>query len=135
MKVRERIAAGVRARLAVLAPHREAARRALAVLAQPQNAALGLKLVYRTVDAIWYAAGDTATDYNFYTKRALLAAVYGATMLYWLEDRSPDGAETEAFLARRLGEAMALPKVAARLRAAADNLPNPLRFLRAAQRR
>ena len=135
MKVRERVAAGVRARLAALLPHREAARRALAVLAQPHNAPLALKLLYRTVDAIWYAAGDTATDFNFYTKRALLAAVYGATMLCWFEDRSPDGGDTEAFLARRLDDAMALPKVVERLRAAADRLPNPLRFLRAAQRR
>jgi len=96
---------------------------------------LGLRLVYRTVDAIWYAAGDTATDFNFYTKRALLAAVHGATMLYWLEDRSPDGVDTDAFLERRLDDAMAVPKLAARLRAAADRLPNPFRFLRAAQRR
>jgi ubiquinone biosynthesis protein COQ9 len=135
MKVRERVAEGVRARLAVLQPHREAARRALAVLAQPQNAPLALRLVYRTVDAIWYAAGDRATDFNFYTKRALLAAVYGATMLCWLEDRSPAGSVTEAFLARRLDEAMAVPKVVERLREAADRLPNPLRFLHAAQRR
>jgi ubiquinone biosynthesis protein COQ9 len=135
MKVRERVAEGVRARLAALLPHREAARRALAVLAQPQNAPLGLKLVYRTVDAIWYAAGDRATDFNFYTKRGLLAAVYSATMLCWLEDRSPDGSVTEAFLARRLDEAMAVPKVLERLRKAAENLPNPLRFLHAAQRR
>jgi len=135
LKVRDRVAAGVRARLAVLAPHREAARSALAVLALPQNAPLGLKLVYHTVDAIWYAAGDTATDFNFYTKRALLAAVYGATMLYWLDDRSPDCIDTEAFLQRRLANAMAVPKIAERLRAAMGRLPNPLRFLRAARRR
>jgi ubiquinone biosynthesis protein COQ9 len=135
MKVRERVAVGVRARLAALLPHREAARRALAVLAQPQNAPLALKLVYRTVDAIWYAAGDRATDFNFYTKRGLLAAVYSTTMLCWLEDRSADGSVTEAFLARRLDEAMAVPKVLERLRKATENLPNPLRFLHAAQRR
>jgi ubiquinone biosynthesis protein COQ9 len=65
LKVRDRVAAGIRARLAVLGPHREAARSALAVLALPQNVPLGLKLVYHTVDAIWYAAGDTATDLPF----------------------------------------------------------------------
>jgi ubiquinone biosynthesis protein COQ9 len=135
LKVRDRVAAGVRARLAVLGPYREASRSALAVLALPQNVPLGLKLISHTVDAIWYAAGDTATDFNFYTKRALLAAVYGATMLYWLDDRSPESIDTDAFLERRLADAMALPKVAGRLRAAAARLPNPLRFLRAAQRR
>jgi ubiquinone biosynthesis protein COQ9 len=135
MKVRERVAAAVRARLAVLEPHREAARRGLAVLALPQNAPVGLRLLYDTVDAIWYAAGDTATDFNFYTKRALLAGVYGATMLYWLDDRSVDSVNTGAFLDRRLAGVMSLPKVGARLREIADRLPNPLRFLRAAQRR
>jgi ubiquinone biosynthesis protein COQ9 len=135
LKVRERVAGAVRARLVVLEPHREAARRGLAVLAQPQNAPLALRLLYDTVDAIWYAAGDTATDFNFYSKRALLAGVYGATMLYWLDDRSPGSVDTQAFLDRRLADVMSLPKIGARLRQIADRLPNPLRFLRAAQRR
>jgi ubiquinone biosynthesis protein COQ9 len=135
MKVRERIAAGVRARLAVLSPHREAVRRALALLAMPSSAALGLKLLYDTVDALWYAAGDTATDFNFYTKRGLLAGVYAATTLYWLDDRSPDGAETAAFLDRRLADVMAIPRIGARLRHNLDLLPNPFRFARLARRR
>jgi ubiquinone biosynthesis protein COQ9 len=135
LKVRERVAAALRARLAVLEPHREAARRGLAVLAKPQNAALGLRLLYDTVDAIWYAAGDTATDWNFYTKRALLAGVAGATMLYWLDYRSPGSVDTYGFLDCRLADVMALPKIGARLRNVADRLPNPFRFLRAAQRR
>src|SRR3546814_5193713 len=71
MKVREKIAAGVRCRLEAVAAHREAVRSGLAFFALPQNAAAGLASLYRTVDAIWYAAGDRATDYNFYTKRAL----------------------------------------------------------------
>jgi ubiquinone biosynthesis protein COQ9 len=135
LKVRDRVAAGVRARLAVLGPYREASRSALAVLALPQNVPLGLKLVYHTVDAIWYAAGDTATDFNFYTKRALLAAVYGATMLYWLDDRSPESVATDAFLERRLADALPVPNAPEPRRAALGRLPNPLRFLRAAQRR
>ena len=105
MKVRERIAAAVRARLAALEPHREAVRRALTVLAMPQNAPLGLRLLYETVDQMWYAAGDTATDFNFYTKRGLLAGVYAATTLYWLDDRSPGAGDTHAFLERRLAVA------------------------------
>jgi ubiquinone biosynthesis protein COQ9 len=135
MRVRERVAAGVRARLSVLEPHREAVRRALSVLALPQNTPLGLKLLYRTVDAIWYAAGDTATDWNFYTKRGLLAGVYGATTLYWLDDRSPGSADTYGFLERRLDDVMAIPKITSRVRRAADILPNPLRFFSVARRR
>ena len=112
MKVREKVAAGVRLRLEAIAAHREATRRALAFLALPQNAATGLQCLYRTVDAIWYAAGDTATDYNFYTKRALLSGVYSSTLLYWLNDKSDDYAASWAFLDRRIAEVL---KVAGRL--------------------
>ena len=135
LRVPERIAAAVRIRLHVLEPHREAVRRGLTLLALPLNAALGLRLLYETVDAMWYAAGDTSTDYNFYTKRALLAGVVAATTLYWLDDRSPGGANTDAFLERRLADVAQIPKIGARLRELGDRLPNPFRFLRAAQRR
>ena len=135
MKVRDRIAAAVRARLAVLDPHREAVRRALSLLALPHSVPLSLKLLYDTVDAMWYAAGDTATDFNFYTKRGLLAGVYAATTLYWLDDRSPGAADTHAFLDRRLGDVMAIPKYGARLRESLERLPNPWRLLRPARRR
>jgi ubiquinone biosynthesis protein COQ9 len=135
MKVRERIAAGVQTRLAVLAPHREAVRRSLALLTAPQNLPLGARLLYDAVDALWYAAGDSATDFNFYTKRALLAGVYTATTLYWLDDRSPDSADTLAFLDRRLGEVMAIPKATARVRAWASRLPDPFLLFRLARRR
>jgi ubiquinone biosynthesis protein COQ9 len=135
MKTGEKVAAGVMARLDALGGHREAARRALSVLALPQNAPLGFRLLYNTVDAIWYAAGDTATDWNFYTKRGLLAAVYAATQLYWFEDRSPDAEETRGFLMRRLQDVMAVPKAGAQLRNLADRLPNPFRFFTAMRRR
>ncbi len=104
MKHRHRIGAAVRARLELLAPHREAVRRGLSFLALPKHAALGAKCLYRSVDAIWHAAGDTSTDYNFYTKRLLLAGVYSATLLFWLNDDSEGFAATWAFLDRRLAE-------------------------------
>lgn len=104
MKVRERIACAVRLRLEQLTPHREAARRGLGFLTLPQNAVLGAQCLYRTVDAIWRATGDTSTDYNFYTKRLLLAGVYSSTLLYWLNDESKGFTETWAFLDRRLAE-------------------------------
>ncbi|HWK44432.1 MAG TPA: COQ9 family protein [Stellaceae bacterium] len=130
MKVRDRVAAGVRARLDVLEPYREAVRRAMALAASPANAPAAAQAVYRTVDAIWYAAGDAATDFNFYTKRALLAGVYGATVLYWLNDRSEGSADSWAFLDRRLGDIMRLPKLTARLRRTAETLTAPLHVLR-----
>jgi ubiquinone biosynthesis protein COQ9 len=117
-------------RLEVVAPWREAVRRALSVLALPPHAALGLRLVYETVDAIWYAAGDTATDFSFYTKRATLAGVYGATVLYWLEDRSDDLNETAAFIDRRLADVARLGEARERFETAVNRLPNPFRLLR-----
>src|SRR5260370_5380952 len=76
MKVRERIAAAARARLAVLDPHREAVRRALAVLALPHNLPLRPKLLYDTVDSIWPAPADTPPHFIFYPNPSLLAGLY-----------------------------------------------------------
>ena len=112
MKVRDKVAAGVRLRLEALEPHREAVRRSLAFLAMPQHAGLGLSCLHRTVNAIWYMAGDRATDYNYYTKRLLLAGVLSSTTLFWLNDRSKDHAATWAFLDRRIDEVL---KVGGRL--------------------
>ncbi len=101
-KVRDRIALLVQARLEVVAPDREALRRALAVLASPNNVTRAARLGWRTVDLIWRRAGDTATDYNHYTKRAILLGVYGATVSVFLNDDSEDFADTRAFLDRRI---------------------------------
>ena len=130
LKVRQRIATAVRWRLEALAPHREAARRALSHMSQPQHAGLGLRCLYRTVDEMWYAAGDSATDFNFYTKRGLLAGVYTSTILFWLDDPSDGHEATWSFLDRRIGDAMRIPKVTERLRKIPSGLPRPRRFVR-----
>ena len=87
------------------------------------HAPLALKLLYRTVDAIWYAAGDNATDFNFYTKRALLAGVYSSTVLYWLNDKSAGCADSWSFLDRRIDEVMQVPKLLGRVSAITEPLP------------
>ena len=120
-------------RFKIVAPWREAVRRGLSVLAMPPHAALGARLLYETVDGIWYAAGDAATDFSFYTKRATLAAVYGAALMFWLDDRSEGFAETEAFIDRRLAEIGRLAGARQRLEAAVERLPNPFRLLRPAR--
>ncbi len=130
MRVRERIATAVRIRLEDVVAHREALRRALGLLALPHNAARGAELTWRSVDAIWWAAGDTSTDFNFYTKRGLLTAVYASTLLRFLDDRSEGCAETWGFLDRRIGEVMRVPKLIGEVQARLAKLPNPLRFLR-----
>lgn len=130
MKVRERIATAVRLRLQAVVHHREALRRALGVLALPHNAPRGAELTWRTVDAIWWAAGDTATDWNFYSKRTLLAGVYGTTLLRFLDDRSEGSAETWAFLDRRIADVMRVPQALAGVQRQFARLPNPLALLR-----
>jgi ubiquinone biosynthesis protein COQ9 len=126
----DRIALAIATRLEVIAPWREAVRRALSVLALPRNAPLGLRLLYETVDGIWYAAGDRTTDFSFYTKRATLAAIYAATLFYWLEDSSSDFSDTRAFLRRRLASVASIGKARHRFETALERLPNPLRLLR-----
>lgn len=116
LKIRDRIREAIRVRLERHVGNREAARRALALLALPFNGTLALKLLYRTIDAMWYAAGDTSTDFNFYTKRATLAAVYSSTLLYWLNDRSPGSEATWGFLERRIDNVMQIEKLKARVR-------------------
>lgn len=133
LSLSRRVALALRLRFAVLAPWREAVRRGLSVLAMPQHAPLGLRLLYDTVDAVWHGVGDGATDFSFYTKRATLAGICAAATLYWLDDRSPDCADTEAFIDRRLAERRRLSGLRERFAAAADRLPNPFRLLRPAR--
>lgn len=130
MKVRDRVRTAVLTRLEMAAPHREAVRRALNLEALPQHAPRALRQLYRTVDAVWYAAGDTATDFNFYTKRLLLAGVYSATLLRWLDDKSEGFTATAAFLDRRLADVMRIEKAKGKLRQFADRL-SPRGFRRA----
>ncbi|MEX2650806.1 MAG: COQ9 family protein [Alphaproteobacteria bacterium] len=132
MRVRDRIALAVRTRLEQARVHREAVRRALGFYALPFNAAEGARTLYRTVDAMWRAAGDTATNFNFYSKRALLAGVYGSTLLTWLDDRSENSAATWAFLERRIDDVMRIQKARGRW---AKRLPDPDRVVAGLARR
>ena len=129
MKIRQRITALVEARLEILLPAREALRRALPILAMPQNAGRAARLGWRAADAMWRAAGDTATDYNHYSKRAILAGVYGATILVFLDDESEGHKETRAFLARRIQNIMDFEKAKAKLLQAPEHRFSLSRFV------
>lgn len=106
LKIRERITTLVETRIDLLAPDRESLRRALALLALPANVPHAARLGWRAADLMWRLAGDTATDYNHYSKRAILGAVYGSTMAVLLNDESGGHADTRAFLARRIDQVM-----------------------------
>ncbi|GIX11070.1 COQ9 family protein [Elioraea sp.] len=129
MRVRDRVAAAIRIRLEQNAGAREAAARATALLALPHNAPAAARITARTVDAIWRAIGDRSADVSWYTKRASLAAIYGATMLYWLRDDSEGAEETLRFLDRRIEALMLIPKAQRRLGEIAARLPDPFGLL------
>ncbi len=115
MKIRERIRSLVQARLDAIAGREEALRRALAIMAMPQNVVRAGKLGWASADAMWRLAGDTATDYNHYTKRAILGSIYAATLGVFVDDESEGKAETRAFLNRRIDGVMRFEKAKARL--------------------
>jgi ubiquinone biosynthesis protein COQ9 len=129
MKIREKIRALVWRRLEIMAPAREAVRRGLAILAMPQNVALGLRIGWRTADHMWRLAGDTSTDFNHYTKRMTLGAVYGSTLLVWLDDQSEGWSETAAFLDCRIDDVMRFEKFKAEWRGSSDRRLSLSRFL------
>jgi len=129
MRVRDKVAAAVIARLEEANPNKEAARRALALLALPSNAAAALRVTARTVDSVWRAIGDRSTDFNWYTKRATLAGVYSATLLFWLADDSPNMERTRAFLDRRIESLMLIPHMQKRIDAIRSRIPDPFRLL------
>ncbi len=112
-KVREKVSYGVSKKLELLTPYRDAEKQALLLTARPMYADLSLKTLYDTCDIIWRGAGDTSTDWNFYTKRTLLAGVYTTTLLFWLRDESEDYEDTWQFLSRRIDNVMAINKIKA----------------------
>lgn len=130
LRFREKVTHAVRLRLE--GANREVVRRGTALFALPAHAAKGAQAIWGTADTIWTALGDTSTDVNWYSKRATLSAVYGATVLYWLGDDSEGHAETWAFLDRRIANVMAFEKAKAGFR---ENplgkalLAGPLRIL------
>jgi ubiquinone biosynthesis protein COQ9 len=129
MKIRERIRSLVMYRLEVAHPHKEALRRALALLAQPQNLAFALRLNWRAVDRMWRIAGDTATDFNHYSKRTILLGVYVSTVLVYLDDGSEDLSTTRGFLDRRIDNVMQFEKVKGSWKRSRERVPSLSRFL------
>lgn len=129
MKIREKIRQLVWHRLEIQGPAREAVRRGLAILAMPQNVPLALRIGWRTADLMWRIAGDTSTDINHYTKRMTLGAVYGSTLLVWLDDQSEGWRDTAAFLDRRIDDVMQIERFKAEWRGSSDQRLSLSRFL------
>lgn len=121
LKIRDRIRTLLLFRLDAVAGQEEALRRALAIQAMPQNLAATLRTAWHSADLMWRLAGDTATDYNHYTKRMLLSGIYAGALAVFIDDQSEDKAETRAFIDRRIDDVMKFEKTKAQLLAS-----NPL---------
>ena len=134
----QRVALAVRLRLEVLEEHREAVRSWLLWMALPNHAPAAAKQLSQTVDEIWQTIGDGATDVSYYTKRAVLAGVYSATLLHWLGDETEGHAATWDFLDRSLKAVSKAGRSAARVGGFGKLLgmvPSPVRFARQMRRR
>ncbi|MEM6909523.1 MAG: COQ9 family protein [Pseudomonadota bacterium] len=129
LKIRERIRTLVAFRLEAVTDIDEAVRRALTIMAMPQNAPRSLQLGWNTADLMWRLAGDTSTDYNHYTKRAILSGIYSATLAVFVNDDSEGKARTYEFLDRRIDGVMRFEKFKARLTGRDIELPSLTRFL------
>ena len=129
LKIRERIRSLIWHRLEIMGPAREAIRSALAILAMPQNLPTALRAGWRSVDVMWRIAGDTSTDFNHYTKRMTLGAVYASTLLIWLDDQSEGWTETAGFLDRRIDDVMKIEKLKAEWRGSSAQRLSVTRFL------
>ena len=129
MKVRDRVTQGVVIRLSEIGRFEEAARRAQARLVLPDGAATAASITWSAADMIWRAIGDTSTDANYYSKRAVLCGVLASTAPVWLNDALPDKPDARAFLDRRIGDVVQFEKAKARLRKVTDDLPDPAEWL------
>lgn len=129
MKIRQRITSLLATRMEIMAPDREALRRAMAVMAMPQNLPKAARMGWRTADRMWRLAGDTATDFNHYTKRMILSAVYGSLLAVFVNDDSENFADSRAFLDRRIDNVMQFEKVKAQAKARQEYIPSFSRFI------
>ena len=129
LKIRERVTQGVLARLQAFGVHEEAARRASSRLILPDLAASGVKQIWQAADMIWRAIGDTSTDANYYSKRAILSSVIGSTLPIWLADQSDDKVEGRAFLDARIENVMQFEKLKWQVKSKTKDLPNPAEML------
>lgn len=129
MKIRARITALLATRMEIMAPDREALRRAMAIMAMPQNLAKATKIGWRSADRMWRLAGDTASDFNHYTKRMTLSAVYGSLLVVFVNDDSENFADSRAFLDRRIDNVMQFEKVKAQAKARQEYIPSFSRFI------
>lgn len=129
MKIRDKVTAGVTARLEAIDGHDAAAKRAAARLSLPDAMGQGPAQIWAAADMIWRAIGDTSTDANYYSKRAVLSAVLSTSLMAWVSDSSADKREGRAFIDARINNVMQFEKAKWDFRKRTENWPNPAEVL------
>ena len=129
MRIRDKVSAGVLARLYAIGPHEEAARRAIARTALPDGISLGPKILWAASDTIWRAINDQSTDINYYTKRMTLSAVISTSLASWLADTDPQKRKARAFLDARIENVMQFEGAKFKAKKRLSALPNPIEIL------
>ncbi len=129
MKIRDKVTAGVLARLKAIGVHEEAARRAVARLTLPDAIGQGPKQLWISADTIWRAIGDTSTDGNYYSKRTILSGVIGSTLAVWLSDGGSDKTKSREFLDARIANVMQFEKAKWGFKSRTKDWPKPAEIL------
>ena len=122
MRYSQRVKAAVQVRLQAQEPYKEAARAMTRALTRPDRAPIAARLLWRTADHIWRALGDTSTDENYYSKRAILSGVLASTYARWFSDDSVNHEDTWAFLDARIANVMQFEKFKARLKPLSESV-------------
>jgi len=129
MRIRDKVTAGVLARLYAIGPHEEAARRAISRTALPDGLMHGPKILWAAADTIWRAIGDTSTDINYYSKRTTLSAVISTSLAAWLTDDDPDKTKARAFLDARIENVMQFEGAKYKAKKRLAGMPSPAEIL------
>ena len=129
MKIRDKVTAGVIARMEAIGPHTVAAKRASARLSLPDAIGQGPKQIWAAADTIWRAIGDTSTDYNYYSKRTVLSAVLSSSLIAWIGDSDPKKESARAFVDARIENVMQFEKAKWSFRKRTEAWPNPAEIL------
>lgn len=129
MRIRDKVTAGVLARLYAIGPHEEAARRAISRTALPDGLMIGPQVLWAAADTIWRAIGDTSTDINYYSKRTTLSAVISTSLASWLTDEEPEKTKARAFLDARIENVMQFEGAKFKAKKRLAGMPSPAEVL------
>ena len=125
-KIKEKIAFLVETRINIYNSYKESIRSLLSYNLHPQNILNAQLNIWKICDQIWFLCGDKATDFNYYSKRALLEGVYSSSILFWLDDKSNNWEETKSFIVTQISRTLKIGKFSSNLTSSIKNFYNNL---------